>query len=156
MNKLSSCTLFGAVGCILIMTSQAQAEMKVATIDMQKVFTAYYKTHESEDKLKEAQKAYTTVCERGKNAICCSAHCEWRLTEKRTDRPRAKSVLNGKGVDFKSRFLRQTRVRFLSRDPLDIRNKAIQLPERPQKVEAGCHAWVMRSEDFSGIASARR
>jgi outer membrane protein len=58
MNKLSSFTLFGAVGCILIMTSQAQAEMKVATIDMQKVFTAYYKTHESEDKLKEAQKAY--------------------------------------------------------------------------------------------------
>jgi len=32
--------------------------MKVGTIDMQKVFTAYYKTHDAEDKLKEAQKAY--------------------------------------------------------------------------------------------------
>ena len=37
---------------------KAQAEMKVGTIDMQKVFTAYYKTHDAEDKLKEAQKAY--------------------------------------------------------------------------------------------------
>jgi outer membrane protein len=43
---------------VLIIASHAQAEMKVGTIDMQKVFTAYYKTHESEDKLKEAQKAY--------------------------------------------------------------------------------------------------
>jgi outer membrane protein len=58
MKKLSLFTIFGVVGCILIIASQAQAEMKVATIDMQKVFTAYYKTHESEDKLKEAQKAY--------------------------------------------------------------------------------------------------
>jgi outer membrane protein len=38
--------------------SQARAEMKIGTIDMQKVFTAYYKTHDAEDKLKEAQKAY--------------------------------------------------------------------------------------------------
>jgi outer membrane protein len=58
MKKLSSFTIFGVVGCLLIIASQAQAEIKVATIDMQKVFTAYYKTHESEDKLKEAQKAY--------------------------------------------------------------------------------------------------
>jgi outer membrane protein len=32
--------------------------MKIATIDMQKVFTAYYRTHESEGKLKDAQTAY--------------------------------------------------------------------------------------------------
>jgi outer membrane protein len=40
------------------LSSTARAEMKVGTIDMQKVFTAYYKTHEAEDKLKDAQKAY--------------------------------------------------------------------------------------------------
>jgi outer membrane protein len=48
--------------CVFAMSgglaSQARAEMKVGTIDMQKVFTAYYKTHDAEDKLKEAQKAY--------------------------------------------------------------------------------------------------
>jgi outer membrane protein len=48
--------------CVLAVSggiaNHARAEMKVGTIDMQKVFTAYYKTHEAEDKLKEAQKAY--------------------------------------------------------------------------------------------------
>jgi outer membrane protein len=48
--------------CVFAMSgglaSQARAEMKVGTIDMQKVFTAYYKTHDAEEKLKEAQKAY--------------------------------------------------------------------------------------------------
>ena len=38
--------------------SKAEAQMKIGTIDMQKVFTAYYKTHDAEDKLKEAQTAY--------------------------------------------------------------------------------------------------
>ena len=48
--------------CMLALSSgfasQARTEIKVGTIDMQKVFTAYYKTHDAEDKLKEAQKAY--------------------------------------------------------------------------------------------------
>jgi outer membrane protein len=48
--------------CVFAMSGglalQARAEMKVGTIDMQKVFTAYYKTHDAEEKLKEAQKAY--------------------------------------------------------------------------------------------------
>jgi outer membrane protein len=34
------------------------AEMKVGTIDMQKVFTAYYKTEDAQTKLQDAQKAY--------------------------------------------------------------------------------------------------
>src|SRR5271157_2511189 len=58
MKKSSLLTMI----CVFAMTgglaSQARAEMKVGTIDMQKVFTAYYKTHDAEDKLKEAQKAY--------------------------------------------------------------------------------------------------
>jgi outer membrane protein len=58
MKKLSSFLMFGVVGLFLIIASQAQAEMKIATIDMQKVFTAYYRTHESEGKLKDAQTAY--------------------------------------------------------------------------------------------------
>src|SRR6201984_2682954 len=48
--------------CVFAMSGglalQARPEMKIGTIDMQKVFTAYYKTHDAEDKLKEAQKAY--------------------------------------------------------------------------------------------------
>jgi outer membrane protein len=58
MKKLLSLPICGAVCLLLIIASQAQAEMKIATIDMQKVFMAYYKTHELEEKLKEAQKAY--------------------------------------------------------------------------------------------------
>src|ERR1700738_3814306 len=58
MKKSSILTMI----CVFAMSgglaSQAHAEMKVGTIDMQKVFTAYYKTHDAEDKLKEAQKAY--------------------------------------------------------------------------------------------------
>lgn len=58
MKKPSLLTLIGtlALGCGLV--SPAHAQMKIGTIDMQKVFTAYYKTHEAEDKLKDAQKAY--------------------------------------------------------------------------------------------------
>jgi outer membrane protein len=58
MKKSSLLTMI----CMLALSggfaSQARAEMKIGTIDMQKVFTAYYKTHDAEDKLKEAQKAY--------------------------------------------------------------------------------------------------
>ena len=58
MKKSSSLTIIGLLALSLGFASQAQAQMKVGTIDMQKVFTAYYKTHDAEDKLKEAQKAY--------------------------------------------------------------------------------------------------
>src|SRR5947209_5812662 len=40
------------------LAARAEAEVKVGTIDMQKVFTAYYKTREAEEKLSDAQKAY--------------------------------------------------------------------------------------------------
>jgi outer membrane protein len=58
MKKSSLITLIGALALGCSLASPAHAEMKVGTIDMQKVFTAYYKTHEAEDKLKDAQKAY--------------------------------------------------------------------------------------------------
>jgi outer membrane protein len=58
MKKSLSLTIIGLLTLSLGFASQAQAQMKVGTIDMQKVFTAYYKTHDSEDKLKEVQKAY--------------------------------------------------------------------------------------------------
>ena len=58
MKKSSSLTIIGLLALSLGFASHAQAQMKVGTIDMQKVFTAYYKTHDAEDKLKEAQKAY--------------------------------------------------------------------------------------------------
>jgi outer membrane protein len=56
--KKSSLTIIGLLVMTLGFASHAQAQMKVGTIDMQKVFTAYYKTHDAEDKLKEAQRAY--------------------------------------------------------------------------------------------------
>ena len=58
MKKFSSLTIIGLLALSLGFASGAQAQMKVGTIDMQKVFDAYYKTHDAEDRLKEAQKAY--------------------------------------------------------------------------------------------------
>src|ERR1700737_3051138 len=58
MKKSSLLTMICVFAVSGGLASQAHAEMKVGTIDMQKVFTAYYKTHDAEDKLKEAQKAY--------------------------------------------------------------------------------------------------
>ena len=54
-SLLMTICVFAMIGGL---TVRARAEMKVGTIDMQKVFTAYYKTHDAEEKLKEAQKAY--------------------------------------------------------------------------------------------------
>jgi outer membrane protein len=58
MKKSSFLKLIGVLALSGSLLSPAHAEMKVGTIDMQKVFTAYFKTHEAEDKLKDAQKAY--------------------------------------------------------------------------------------------------
>ena len=58
MKKSSFLTLIGAAALSCSLLSPVHAQMKIGTIDMQKVFTAYYKTHEAEDKLKDAQKAY--------------------------------------------------------------------------------------------------
>src|ERR1700730_1642644 len=53
MKKSSFLTLIGVLALGISLGSPANAQMKVGTIDMQKVFTAYFKTHEAEDKLKE-------------------------------------------------------------------------------------------------------
>src|SRR5215471_2723283 len=58
MKKSSFLALIGFLALGGALTSTGQAQMKVGTIDMQKVFTAFYKTHEAEDKLKDAQRAY--------------------------------------------------------------------------------------------------
>jgi outer membrane protein len=58
MKKIQILAFFSALAVSLTAASQAQAQMKVATIDMQKIFATFYKTHDAEEKLKEAQKAY--------------------------------------------------------------------------------------------------
>jgi outer membrane protein len=58
MKKSVLVTTIGLALLTVSFASKAEAQMKIGTIDMQKVFTAYYKTHDAEDKLKEAQKAY--------------------------------------------------------------------------------------------------
>jgi len=58
MKKSSFLALFGTLTLSVTLASQMQAEIKVGTIDMQKVFNGYYKTRDAEDKLKDAQKAY--------------------------------------------------------------------------------------------------
>ena len=58
MKKSVLVTTIGLTLLTVSFASRAEAQMKIGTIDMQKVFTAYYKTHDAEDKLKEAQKAY--------------------------------------------------------------------------------------------------
>ena len=58
MKKSVLVTTIGLALLTVSFASKVEAQMKIGTIDMQKVFTAYYKTHDAEDKLKEAQKAY--------------------------------------------------------------------------------------------------
>jgi outer membrane protein len=58
MKKSVLVTTIGLALLTVGFASRAEAQMKIGTIDMQRVFTAYYKTHDAEDKLKEAQKAY--------------------------------------------------------------------------------------------------
>lgn len=58
MKKSVLVTTIGLALLTVSFASRAEAQMKIGTIDMQKVFTAYYKTHDAEEKLKEAQKAY--------------------------------------------------------------------------------------------------
>src|SRR5437868_15095044 len=58
MKKSPSLTIIGLLVLSCGLASQARAQMKIGTIDMQKVFTAYYKTHDAEDTLHEAQRAY--------------------------------------------------------------------------------------------------
>jgi outer membrane protein len=58
MKKSSLLALFVAVTLSVSITSQARAEMKVGTIDMQKVFNTYFKTRDAQEKLQSAQKAY--------------------------------------------------------------------------------------------------
>jgi outer membrane protein len=58
MNKSSIVVMGGVLAASIALALPIQAQQKIGTIDMQKVFTAYYKTREAEDKLQEAQKAY--------------------------------------------------------------------------------------------------
>jgi outer membrane protein len=58
MNKSSFLVMGGVLAASIALALPIQAQQKIGTIDMQKVFTAYYKTREAEDKLQEAQKAY--------------------------------------------------------------------------------------------------
>jgi len=57
--KKSSFLMMGGVAAVSIaLALPIQAQQKIGTIDMQRVFTAYYKTRDAETKLQEAQKAY--------------------------------------------------------------------------------------------------
>jgi outer membrane protein len=58
MKKIQVLALFSALVISVTAGSPAQAQMKVGTIDMQKIFGTFYKTRDAEDKLKDAQKAY--------------------------------------------------------------------------------------------------
>jgi outer membrane protein len=58
MKKSPVLALLGALALSMTLASQTQAQMKVGTIDMQKIFNAYYKTRDAQDKLQDAQKAY--------------------------------------------------------------------------------------------------
>lgn len=58
MKKTLSLAAAGLFAAGLAFAVPANAELKVGTIDMQKVFAAYYKTRDAEEKLTDAQKAY--------------------------------------------------------------------------------------------------
>ena len=58
MKKTSFLMMGGVAAVSIALALPIQAQQKIGTIDMQKVFTAYYKTRDAETKLQEAQKAY--------------------------------------------------------------------------------------------------
>jgi Skp family chaperone for outer membrane proteins len=58
MKKMLSLAFAGLFAAAFASAVPANAQLKVGTIDMQKVFGTYYKTREAEDKLGDAQKAY--------------------------------------------------------------------------------------------------
>jgi outer membrane protein len=51
-------TLAGVLALSIGFATPAKAQLKIGTVDVQKVFNAYYKTKDANDKLKEAEKAY--------------------------------------------------------------------------------------------------
>jgi Skp family chaperone for outer membrane proteins len=57
MKKPRFIALAGFSLLSVLLSTPAQAELKVGTIDMQKVLAAYYKTQEAKEKLEAAQKA---------------------------------------------------------------------------------------------------
>jgi Skp family chaperone for outer membrane proteins len=57
MKKPRFIKLAGLSLLSVILSTPALAELKVATVDMQKVLAAYYKTQEAKEKLEQAQKA---------------------------------------------------------------------------------------------------
>ena len=58
MKKTLSLAAAGLFAVAFASAVPANAQLKIGTIDMQKVFGSYYKTREAEDKLGDAQKAY--------------------------------------------------------------------------------------------------
>jgi outer membrane protein len=57
MNNSSTLGLVAGLALSAVVVSSARAETRIGTIDMQKIFSAYYKTREAETKLQEAQKS---------------------------------------------------------------------------------------------------
>jgi outer membrane protein len=58
MKKLPFLTLAGTLALSTGLAMPAKAELKIGTVDVQKVFNAYYKTKDANAKFQEATKAY--------------------------------------------------------------------------------------------------
>jgi outer membrane protein len=58
MKKLTFLTLAGTLALSTGLATPAQAELRIGTVDVQKVFNEYYKTKDANAKFQEATKAY--------------------------------------------------------------------------------------------------
>ena len=58
MKKIPFLTLAGTLALSTALATPAKAELKIGTVDVQKVFNAYYKTKDANAKFQEATKAY--------------------------------------------------------------------------------------------------
>src|SRR6202795_3585812 len=142
MKKSSSLTIIGLLVLTLGFASQAQAQMKVGTIDMQKVFTAYYKTHDAEDKLKEAQRAYKDELDQRMDAYKKNLDVINKLNEEMN-----KPELSGASKDQKAqeRDSKISETKGLEKEISDFRQtREKQIQDQPKRMRDGIVEEIMK------------
>jgi outer membrane protein len=91
-----------------LLAPAAKAEMKVGTIDMQKVFTAYYKTQDAQTKLQDAQKAYKEELDQRVEAYKANLETINKLNEE-LNKPALTSAPNDQKVQERDAKITETK-----------------------------------------------
>ena len=143
MKKSSSLTIIiGLLVLGLALASHAQAQMNVGKIDMQKVFDTYYKTHDAEDRLKEAQKAYKDELDERMNEYKKNLDVINKLSEEMN-----RSELSGSSKDLKAqeRDSKISETRGLEKEISDFRQtREKQIQDQMKRMRDGIVGEIMK------------